>query len=121
MTTSTYPVHVDADLDPGLNRGLWLVNWILAIPHFVVLILLWMAFRVVSVIAWFAILFTGSYPRAIFDFNVGVLRWSSRVAYYAFAVSAPTSTRRSPCARDRTIRPPWRSPPPSASPAGWCW
>ena len=83
-TTSTYPVHVDADLDPGLSRWLWIFKWLLAIPHYVVLAFLWLAFIVLSVVAFFAILFTGRYPRSIFEFNVGVLRWSWRVAYYAY-------------------------------------
>jgi hypothetical protein len=85
MTATTgYPVHVDAELQPSLSRWLWLVKWLLLIPHFIVLFFLWIAFLAVSVVAFFAILFTGRYPRGIFDFNVGVLRWSWRVHYYGY-------------------------------------
>lgn len=77
MSTSTYPVHVDAQLDPRLSRWLWLVKWVLVVPHYVVLAFLWLAFTVLSVLAFFSILLTGRYPRGIFEFNVGVLRWSS--------------------------------------------
>ncbi|MER5408745.1 DUF4389 domain-containing protein [Streptomyces sp. NPDC002769] len=78
------PVRVNARLDDPLSRWLWLAKWILAVPHYVLLFLLWIAFTVVSVIAFFAILFTERYPRTLFDFNLGVLRWTWRVAYYSY-------------------------------------
>ena len=79
-----YPVRIDGQLQPDLSRWLWLVKWFLAIPHYIVLAFLWLTLFVLTVVAFFAILFTGRYPRGIFDFNVGVLRWTWRVAYYSY-------------------------------------
>ncbi|WP_007506892.1 DUF4389 domain-containing protein [Pseudofrankia saprophytica] len=85
-----YPVRIDAapGPDPGLSRWLWLVKWLLVIPHAIVLFFLWIAVLVLSIGAFFAILFTGRYPRSIFSFNVGVLRWSWRVNYYSYGALA---------------------------------
>jgi hypothetical protein len=94
LVTDQYPSTVDEqsvhleidypDVERDLNRWLPLVKWLLAIPHYVVLIVLWFAAVVAIVIAWFAILITGRFPRGLFDFVVGVGRWSLRVAAYAF-------------------------------------
>jgi hypothetical protein len=67
---------VDASLDAPLSRWLWLVKWVLVIPHYIVLAFLWVGFVVLSAAAMVAIVVTGRYPRAIFEFNVGVLRWT---------------------------------------------
>ncbi|MBN9611507.1 MAG: hypothetical protein BGO26_15400 [Actinobacteria bacterium 69-20] len=84
MSVVDYPVHVDATVDGGLSRWLWLVKWLLLVPHFVMLAFLWLAFVAVSVVVFFAILFAGRYPRDLFEFNVGVLRWTWRVSFYAY-------------------------------------
>lgn len=88
MTSSpgSYPVLVEGTLDEDLSRWKWLVKWLLAIPHVIVLVFLFFGVILASIAAWFAILFTGKYPRALFDYNVGVMRWGWRVAYYAFEV-----------------------------------
>jgi hypothetical protein len=74
------------DAKQGLNRWLPLVKWFLAIPHYIVLVFLGLAAIVCVIIAWFAILFTGRYPKELFDFVVGVMRWGNRVAGYAFVL-----------------------------------
>jgi Domain of unknown function (DUF4389) len=79
-----YPAVLTAKLDEPLSRGLWLVKWLLAIPHFIVLTVLWLAFLVLTVVAWLAVVITGRYPRGIFNFNLGVLRWTWRVSYYGY-------------------------------------
>jgi hypothetical protein len=96
LLTDRYPstveeqaVHLELDYpDVGrdLNRWLPLVKWLLAIPHYVVLIVLWLLALVSVVVAWFAILVTGHYPRVLFNYVVGVARWSLRVGAYAFVL-----------------------------------
>jgi len=97
LLTDVYPstdeeqsVHLDIpypDVKNELNRWLPLVKWLLAIPHYIVLFFLYIAAIVCVVIAWFVILFTGRYPRGLFDFVVGVYRWSLRVTAYAFLLT----------------------------------
>jgi hypothetical protein len=93
LLTDTYPstteaqaVHLEVDYPDAekLNRWLPLVKWLLAIPHYIVLAVLGVLAVLATIIAWFAILLTGSYPRGLFDFVVGVGRWSTRVWAYAF-------------------------------------
>jgi Domain of unknown function (DUF4389) len=74
------------DARHGLNRWLPLVKWLLAIPHYILLVFLWIAAFVAVIVAWFAILFTGRYPRGLFDFVLGVFRWTNRVLGYAFVL-----------------------------------
>ena len=80
------PTRLEGALDPKLSRWMWLIKWLLAIPHFVVLIVLWVAFVIVTIAAGFAILITGRYPASLFEFSTGVLRWNWRVAFYANGV-----------------------------------
>ena len=87
------PVRIEGRLDPDLSRWLWLVKWLLAIPHFIVLLFLWIAFFVLTVVAFFAILFTGRYPRGSSTSTSGVLRWTWRVASTRMSRSAPTAIR----------------------------
>ena len=84
-TPYVYPARLHGYLDPNLSRWMWLVKWFLAIPHCIILFFLWFAFGVVTIVAWFAILFTARYPRSLFNFNAGVIRWNWRVAFYAFS------------------------------------
>ncbi len=86
LSPGKYPVSIEGHLDEGLSRWKWLVKWFLALPHVFVLIVLAIGAVLASIAAWFAILFTGRYPRALFDYNVGVMRWGWRVSFYAFEV-----------------------------------
>ena len=83
-----YAVRVEGELDATLSRWLWLVKWLLIIPHIILLLFLWIAFFLLTVVAFFAILFTTRYPRGIFDFNLGVMRWTWRVSFYSYSALA---------------------------------
>lgn len=83
-----YPVSIRGELTDLPSRGWWLLKWLLALPHYIILVLLWIAFVVVCIIAFFAILFTSKYPKGLFMFNMGVLRWTWRVGFYSYSALA---------------------------------
>ena len=86
MTTEnkTYPVMLKGEMTTLPSRWQWLFKWLLAIPHYVVLCFLWIAFVAVTFVSFWAIVFTGKYPRGLFDFTSGVLRWTWRVCFYSY-------------------------------------
>ena len=81
----SYPVRLEGDPTEPLSRWLWLVKWLLLIPHYICLIFLFVTLVLTTIAAFFVLLFTGRYPRGLFDWNVGVLRWAWRVAFYGYS------------------------------------
>ncbi|MAF52239.1 MAG: hypothetical protein CL694_04385 [Chloroflexi bacterium] len=93
-TEDEQAIHLEVaypDAQAGLNRFMPFVKWLLAIPHYIVLMLLWIGVWLVSVFAWFAILFTAKYPRGAFEFVEGTIRWQNRVTCYAIALTTDRS------------------------------
>ena len=84
-TGAGYPARLEGVVEPGLSRWMWLVKWLFALPHIILLAFLFIAFMVTTIIAGLSILFTTRYPRGLFDFNVGVMRWGWRVSFYCFS------------------------------------
>ncbi|UCH10716.1 MAG: DUF4389 domain-containing protein [Fidelibacterota bacterium] len=88
MADKTYPLVLKGELIETPSRLLWLVKWLLLIPHFIILVFLWVAFIFATFFAFWAILFTSRYPKSLFQFNVGVMRWTWRVMFYGYGALA---------------------------------
>jgi hypothetical protein len=82
---AAYPIRLQGEPSEPLSRWLWLVKWLLLIPHFICLIFLWLTLVLAAIAAFLVLLFTGRYPRGLFDWNVGVLRWTWRVSFYGYS------------------------------------
>lgn len=85
VVRDAYPARLEGRLDEPLSRWLWLVKWLLLIPHIVILVFLFLGALAVTLAAFFVIPFTGRYPRGMFDYTVGVLRWGWRVCFYGYS------------------------------------